>query len=114
MTSQRSKAPRPLCQRTDGHSCPHWASDHPPPPLPPLGVRINRRASLGARLVELRAQIPELEKLSRRTPPKTLVAERARVAAAAVALLARRAELAAVEVEYATLASVTEEVVHRG
>lgn len=43
------------------------------------GHRINRRARIGARLVELRAQIPEVEKQARRTPPKTLVAEKQKV-----------------------------------
>jgi len=50
------------------------------------GHRINRRASIGARLVELREQIPEVEKLARSTPPKTLLAARARVDSAKLAL----------------------------
>lgn len=36
------------------------------------GHRINRRARIGARLVELRDRIQEAEKMSRKTPPKTL------------------------------------------
>jgi len=65
------------------------------------GDYINRRALAGSQIVTLRATIPELEKLSRRTPPKTLVAERAKVAEAARQLVAAKARLASLEEEYA-------------
>lgn len=64
------------------------------------GHLINRRASLGARLVALRERLPEIEKLARRTPPKTLLAEWSKVQVAKLAAPALRAELAALEEEY--------------
>lgn len=44
-----------------------------------IGHRINRGATLRARLVELDLRIPEVEKTARRTPPKTLTTEWIRV-----------------------------------
>ncbi len=64
------------------------------------GDYINRRASTGSQLVTLRAAIPELEKLSRRTPPRTLVAERAKVADAGRSLVTAKARLVKLEAEY--------------
>lgn len=51
----------------------------------------------------LRDRVRELEKTARKTPPKTLLAERARVEVAKVTLVAARELLAEYEVEYATL-----------
>lgn len=67
------------------------------------GARINRRASLGARLVYLRERSATLAKESRKTPPRTLHTERARVAAAKVAFEAVRIELIEGEAEYTRL-----------
>ena len=64
------------------------------------GEIINRRATLGARVTELRARIPELEKAARKTPAKTMHAERAKVARAVVALDAARISLATAEIEW--------------
>ncbi len=46
------------------------------------GRLINRRASLGSQIVALKEQIPELEKTTRKTPPKTLKQEWEKVEAA--------------------------------
>ena len=46
------------------------------------GRQINERATLGARIVELRASLEALEKTARKTPPRTLAVERKRVEAA--------------------------------
>lgn len=43
------------------------------------GHRINRKATIGARLVTLRTLISETEKTARKTPPKTLFSERIKV-----------------------------------
>lgn len=67
---------------------------------PTRGEIINRRAATGAEVVALRARIPELEKQARKTPPKTLVAERAKVEAAKEALMVARARLAVLEVQW--------------
>lgn len=67
------------------------------------GQKINYKASLRARLTEYRARIPELEKLSRKTPPKTLVAEKTRVEAAKAALPLLLNEIRALEEELETL-----------
>jgi hypothetical protein len=69
-----------------------------------VGHRINRRASIGARLVELRDRIQETEKQARRTPPKTLVAEKQRVENAKATLPFLHAERDALLVELAGLA----------
>lgn len=73
------------------------------------GRRINRRASIGARLVELLRQINETEKQARRTPPKTLVAERAKVERAKVMLPILLAERDALNAESALLSPSTPE-----
>ena len=67
------------------------------------GERINRRADLGSRIVTLREQIRSLEKLARKTPPRTLLAEVARVAEAKRRLAAARDELASAEIDYSAL-----------
>lgn len=67
---------------------------------PTRGDIINQRASTGAQVVVLRAHVPELEKLARRTPPKTLATERAKVEAAKGALLVARAKLAILELRW--------------
>ncbi len=69
--------------------------------IPTLGHRINARATLGARMVVLRALVPELEKTARKTPPKTLHAEVRRVEAARRALPAALAALELAEEQHA-------------
>lgn len=68
------------------------------------GRRINRRAWLGSQVVTLRERIPALEKAARKTPPRTLIAERRKVAEARVALERARADLATFEAEWRRLA----------
>lgn len=67
------------------------------------GEMINRRAELGSHIVAMRVRIPELEKLARRTPSKTLFAEKAKVEAAKVQLAECRKQLPLMEAEWATL-----------
>jgi len=67
--------------------------------VPDCGRMINQWASLGAQIVQLNARIPELEKLSRRTPPKTLVEEKKKVEAAKINLEICRKQLAVAEPE---------------
>lgn len=67
------------------------------------GHRINRRARIGARLVELLRQINETEKRARKTPPKTLTAERAKVEEAKAMLPRLVAERDALNAELAGL-----------
>lgn len=57
------------------------------------GVTINRHAYLGSQIVQLQEQIPKLEKLARKTPPKTLIAEREKVKAAQFKLEAAKNQL---------------------
>jgi len=47
---------------------------------------LNEHASLGALIVTLLQQIPEVEKAARKTPAKTMIAERAKVKAAQLQL----------------------------
>lgn len=70
------------------------------------GRRLNRRAFLGSQLVGLRERIQDLEKLARRTPPRTLHAERQRVREAGARVEALRAEEAALRAEYDRLVTV--------
>jgi hypothetical protein len=65
------------------------------------GDYINRRASTGAQIVTLRARIPELEKLARKTPPKTLLTEWVKVRVAKVQLAKAQADLALLELDHA-------------
>jgi len=37
------------------------------------GILINRKCYLGSQIVTLKEQIPRLEKIAKRTPPKTLI-----------------------------------------
>lgn len=67
---------------------------------PTRGQLINQRAEFGSRLVALRDLIPALEKLSRKTPPKHLADEWARVRAAKEQLASRQGELAATSLAY--------------
>ena len=67
------------------------------------GEVINRAAYLGSQIVQLKARIPELEKLARKTPPKTLLAERARVQQARLSLGTACTLLVAHEAEHARL-----------
>lgn len=70
---------------------------------PTLGQIINRRSYLGSQIVQLRERVRELEKTARKTPPKTLLAERVRVEQAKVSLVVARDLLAKCETEYAEL-----------
>lgn len=72
------------------------------PDLGRAGRTINRRAYVGAQIVQLKAQLAELEKLARKTPAKTLTAEVAKVVNAKSTILRVRQELADYEVEYST------------
>ena len=71
------------------------------------GVMINRRASLGNRLVQLRDQIPEVEKQAKKTPPKTLAKEWAKVKAAQALLPALQAEFESVSKQYDRLLGIS-------
>lgn len=66
------------------------------------GRLINRRAWLGSQIVQLKERVRDLEKLSRRTPPKTLLAECRRVEEAKGRLVQTQALLAEFEAEYAS------------
>jgi hypothetical protein len=67
------------------------------------GERINSRASVGAEIVALERQIEEQEKLARKTPPKTLHAEWAKVTHARATLNFARGRLAELKDEYRAL-----------
>lgn len=73
------------------------------PPLSDRGRLINICATLGMRRTQLRAELPEIEKLARRTPRRDMPAEWAKVAAAKARLDPMRAELGRVESEYSTV-----------
>ncbi len=57
------------------------------------GKLLNQKAWFGSQIVSLRERIPQLEKLARKTPPKTLVAERKKVEDAKVALVKAKEDL---------------------
>lgn len=86
-----------------------WWSGHRFATRPSRGEMINRRAYVGSQVVALRARVPELEKLARRTPPKTLVAEKARVDEARRMLPICRAQLAELETEWGALKTTLNE-----
>lgn len=73
------------------------------------GLKINRRAYLGSRLVQLRERIPELEKEARKTPPRTDAKRVKAVESAKTSLEAARAERDATEREYARLVASLKE-----
>lgn len=64
------------------------------------GRLINRRAALGSQIVSMRAQIPELTKLARSTPPKTLTREWEKVKLAQQQLPVVQKRLAECELEW--------------
>lgn len=66
---------------------------------PSRGELINKEAYIGARIVELHTRIPEIEKQSRKTPPKTLLAEVAKVKQAKENLERSMRQLEALEAE---------------
>lgn len=72
------------------------------------GHRINRRATLGMLVTNLHQRIPELEKLARKTPPKTLLSEVRKVEAAKLCLPQLRTELETLEKELNTLKASAE------
>lgn len=63
------------------------------------GALANRRIALGSEIVTLRARLVDLEKISKRTPPKTLASERERVAQAKTELARARELLPRLEEE---------------
>lgn len=67
------------------------------------GTMINRAAWLGSQIVAMRERIPQLEKLSRKTPPKTLKSEWEKVRAAAAQLEVCRKQLSDMEAELAVI-----------
>lgn len=67
------------------------------------GQTINRRALLGSQIVQLKTNIPEVEKLSRKTPPKTLKKEWEKVHAAIELLPKLQKKLSEMEEEYEKL-----------
>jgi hypothetical protein len=70
---------------------------------PTRGQIINQRAWLMSQIIGVRAQVLELEKTARKTPPKTLVSERMKVDQAKLLAPAMREHLAKLEHELATL-----------
>lgn len=76
------------------------------PMFAPKGVLINRRATLGARVVYLRERIPALEKAARKTPPKTLKAEKEKVEVAKVELEKAKEDLVRSEKEWEELKDI--------
>jgi len=64
------------------------------PDIPAKGRLINRAAWLGSQIVQMRERIPELEKLARKTPPKTLKSEWEKVQKAKEQLPIARQQLA--------------------
>lgn len=71
--------------------------------FPSRGHKLNRWASLGMQIVNLKELIPKLEKQARKTPPRNLLAEKAKVEKAKEQLLKLRPQLEAAEVERVTL-----------
>lgn len=71
------------------------------------GERINRKASIGAEIVRLKAQIPGVEKQARKTPAKTMKAEWEKVRAAQASLPVLRARLVRAETEHALIDTET-------
>lgn len=67
------------------------------------GARINQECTLGARVIEAAERLYALEKLARRTPAKTLLAERRRVEAARAAVPLVLAELRSLLCEHAAI-----------
>ena len=51
---------------------------------PSRGQLINEHASLGAEIARIKSVLPDVDKQSRKTPPKTLLAEKAKVALAKI------------------------------
>lgn len=67
------------------------------------GTAINQYVSILSELLSLSERIPELEKTSRRTPPKHMFAEKVKVEQAKVALIQARERKATLETERDTL-----------
>lgn len=104
---------RCLLQRHDETVCPCTKVDPAEVYIPSLdaayrlvpsadrGRLINEYATLGMRLGQLRAELPEVEKQARKTPRRDMHDERAKVAAAKARIDPLRQEIAAVEAEQA-------------
>lgn len=54
---------------------------------PDRGLLLNAHASLGAEIARIKGILPDIEKQSRKTPPKTLIAEKEKVAQAKAQLI---------------------------
>lgn len=65
------------------------------------GTLINRECRLGALILSAAERLEALQKLARKTPPKTLLAERRKVDEAKLAVGAARSELRALLSEHA-------------
>lgn len=76
----------------------------------PKGALINKHRLVSSRLLAMRARLAELEKQSRKTPPRHLTEARARVTEAKAAVVALRESIASHEDELRTLASALTEV----
>jgi hypothetical protein len=90
----------PHVPTSDGTLCIACGDDMP---LYSRGQLINRRAELGSHRLALIEQVASLEKLARKTPPRTLIAEKARVQAARDALPGAREKLARIEAAWMKL-----------
>jgi len=73
------------------------------PDVEERGTKINRDARLGAHILEIGARLAALEKMARKTPPKTMLAERGKVDDAKAAVGPLRAKLQSMLAEHATL-----------
>lgn len=73
------------------------------PDVEERGTLINREARLGARVLETGAKLATLEKTARKTPPKTMLAERRKVDDAKAMVGRLRAELQSMLAEHAAL-----------
>lgn len=73
------------------------------PEVQSKGILINRCAWLGSQIQQLRDRIPQLEKTARKTPPKTLLAEKAKVEAAKVQLKQAQEDLTRYSAEWESL-----------
>jgi hypothetical protein len=68
-----------------------------------LGAMSNQMNSLGSKIVEMRVRLPELEKQARKTPPKTLLTEVAKVKQAKESLKLCKEQLESLEIEHKSI-----------
>lgn len=76
------------------------------------GKLMNEKAWFASQIVSLRVRIPQLEKEARRTPPKTLVAERKKVEDAKVALVRAKEDLRRIVGEWTQVCVVLGDPAH--